>query len=612
MATTIKSTDLDFDTIKNRLKDYLKAKEEFRDYNFEAAGMSNLLDVLAYNTHFNGLLANFALNESFLNTAQLRSSVVSHAEALGYVPRSYSSAVAYVNISIQINEIVKPASITLPRGTTFTSSIGDKTYTFRTLETYAATPDESGVYEFTTTTGSNSIPVYEGIERTKTFFVGETSESQVYVIPDVSADINTFLVRVLETAGSALSSAETYDNLANAVTIEEDSRFYQVKEVPNGNYEVLFGDGISTGKRPESGNKIVITYLTPSGPDANDADGLTASSDLRVNGVDYPIQCITETAASGGAFKESIESIRQNAPIKFASQQRLVTADDYTAQIFSKYNSYLDDVISWGGQDNDPPKYATTYVGLKFKEGISDTLQQNIKNDIVNNLTKSLAIMSVETEFTDPVTTFLEITAFFNFDPDLTNVTPRATENTVKDLILQYFDDNLKKFSKVFRRSNLIAQIDDLDEAILNSRMEVKIQQRFQPVLGSELGYKLSYPVSIANPDDENYIITSNRFLIGTTICSIRNRLGSNRLEIADGAGNILVDNVGFYTPGIGTIQLEGFGPSSVLNDTVIKMSAVPANQSTVRPLRNYIIDIDDALLVANAQIDYQTTQVTL
>jgi hypothetical protein len=612
MATTIRSTDLDFDTIKNRLKDYLKEKDEFRDYDFEASGLSNLLDVLAYNTHMNGLIANFALNESFLNTAQLRSSVVSHAEALGYVPRSFTASVAFLNISIQITSSERPSSVTLPRGTTFSTSIGDTTYTFRTLEAYSATPDASGVYEFVTSTGDTSIPVYEGIERTKTFFVGEVSEGQVYVIPDVSADINTLLVRVLPTSSSSLSAAVTYEDLSTAVSITQTSRFYQIKEVPNGYYELLFGDGVSTGAAPTSGNKIVVTYLTPAGPDANGAATFEASSDLRVDGTDFPISVIVETASSGGSFKESIESIRQNAPIKFASQQRLVTPEDYTSQIFSSYNAYLDDVISWGGQDNDPVKFATVYVGLKFKDGISDALQQDIKNDIVNNLTKNLSIMSVETEFTDPVTTFLELSAFFNFDPDLTNITPRATENTVKELILDYFDINLKKFGRTFRRSNLLAEIDDLDQAILNSRMDVKVQQRFTPITGSSLGYRLNFPVTLASPDDENRILTSNRFTLSGKTCFIRNRLSSNRLEIATVAGEIVVDNVGFYEPGTGVVQLEGFAPTAIESATEIKISVIPANQSTLRPLRNYILDIDEGLLSARSQIDFQTTQISL
>ena len=150
MATTIQSTDLDFDTIKTRLKDYFKRQSEFTDYDFEGSALSNILDVLAYNTHFNGLTSNFALNESFLNTAQLRSSIISHAEALGYVPRSYSSALAKLTLSITIAADDRPTSIELPRNTKFTTSLNDVSYTFQTREKYVATPSTAGVYTFKT------------------------------------------------------------------------------------------------------------------------------------------------------------------------------------------------------------------------------------------------------------------------------------------------------------------------------------------------------------------------------------------------------------------------------------------------------------------------------
>ena len=173
MATTITSTQLDFDLIKGKLRDFFKSQSEFSDYNFEASGLNNILDVLAYNTHFNGLLANFALNESFLTTAQLRSSLVSHAESLGYVPRSYSSSQAKLDISVTVTDTNRPSTIQLDRNTRFTASVDDVSYTFQTREDFIATDDGSGNYQFLTSTGEQDIPVFEGTEKTKTFFVGD-------------------------------------------------------------------------------------------------------------------------------------------------------------------------------------------------------------------------------------------------------------------------------------------------------------------------------------------------------------------------------------------------------------------------------------------------------
>ena len=610
MATSIKSTELDFDTIKSRLKDYLRAQDQFQDYDFEGSGLSNLLDVLAYNTHFNGLLANFALNESFLNTAQLRSSMVSHAEALGYIPRSYTSSKALVNLSLSITALTRPTSIALPRGTSFTTTVAGESYTFSTLETYNATDDGSGVYNFVTRASETSIPIYEGITKTKTFFVGEVNESQVYVIPDVTTDTNSLQVRVYDTAGS--SSFVAYTNLKDAVRITANSTYYQIKEVPNGYYEVLFGDGVSTGKRPVAGNKIVITYLSTVGPAADGAQTFTPSADLRVGGVDYPITVTTDAVSSNGTFKESIESIRQNTPLAFASQKRMVVAEDYKAQILANYSAYLDDVIAWSGADNDPVVYGKVYVGLKFKDNIAEDTQAEVKTDIINTLSANFAVMSIDTDFTDPVETYLELQVNFNLDPDLTDRTPRATETLVKSLVQDYIDTNLKRFGKVFRRSLILTQIDDLDQAILNSRMAVKVQQRFTPVTGQSLSYTVKFPVALATPDDVNRIITSGRFVFDGEQCKIQNRLNSNKLEIVNLDGVVKVDNVGEYNDTTGTILIQGFNPTAITGGTELKISAVPVNQSTIRPLRNYIIDIDSEVLEATAQIDYQETRLTL
>ena len=610
MATLIKSANLDFNTIKTRLKDYLKAQSEFADYDFEGSGLSNILDVLAYNTHLNGLTANFALNESFLNTAQLRASVVSHAEALGYVPRSYTSSKAQVNLAITITTADRPTSVTLPVGTSFTSTVAGVSYTFRTREAFTATDDGSGTYEFKTSTDSEDIDIFEGTEKTKTFFVGETDETQIYVIPDITTDINSLIVRVYETAGS--STFESYTDLRKAIRITSDSKHFQIKEVPSGTYELLFGDGKSTGKTPTAGNKVEVSYLSVVGSAADGAATFTPVSTLTVDGVEYTIAVTTATESAGGAFKESIESIRQNAPIYFASQQRLVTAEDYKAQILANYSAYLDDVVSWGGADNDPVEYGKVYVGLKFKSNISAATQSDVKDEIVNELTDNLSIMSITTEFTDPTETFLELETFFNFDPDLTNLTPRATENLVFDKMQSFFTTNLNKFGKVFRRSNLLSEIDDLDEAILNTRMTVKAQQRFTPVTGQSQTYTIKFPMAIANPDDENRIVTTSRFEFNGRTCFIRNKLSSKKLELVDINGNVQVDNIGDYDTGNGRVTLTGFNPVTVEGGTVMKVSVTPTNQSTIRPLRNYTLNLDTGLSFAQSQIDYQNTQLTL
>lgn len=605
MATSIKSTDLDFDSIKTRLKDYLRRQDEFSDYDFEASGLSNILDVLAYNTHFNGLTTNFALNESFLNTAQLRSSIISHAEALGYVPRSYASSLAKLAVSITITDPNRPSLITLPRNTQFATSIDSVSYTFQTREAYVATPDTSGTYVFKTTDGLADIPVYEGIEKTKTFFVGDVSDSQIYVVPDLTIDTTTIRVRVFDTAVS--STFDTYTNIKSATRITAASTHYQIKEVPNGYYEVIFGDGVSTGKAPLAGNKIVIDYLSTKGPEANGAS--IFSTTAQVSGVN--VINTTSSAAAGGSYREGIESIRQNAPLYFTSQRRMVTAEDYTAQILTNYGSYIDDVTSWGGADNDPPVYGRVYVSLKFKSDVDDATQLDVKSRIITELTNNFAVASIDTIFIDTQTTYLELSTTFNFDPDLTSNTSGATQNLIQTSINTFFSNNLQKFGSVFRRSNLLTIIDDIDEAVLNTRISVRIQQRLVPTLGIAKNYNINFPVPLVGTDDTFKIITSSRFTFNSKSCQIENRLNSNTLQIVNTGGAVEVDNIGSFDAIAGRVDLVGFNPTSIAGDS-IKITATPANQSTIRPLRATVLDIDSVASKASAVFDYQETQVSL
>ena len=609
MATIIRSTQLDFDTIKARLKDYLKQQSEFSDYDFEASGLSNILDVLAYNTHFSGLISNFALNESFINTAQLRSSVVSLAEGLGYVPKSYTSSQAELSLSVQITASDRPTAITLPRNTQFTSAVAGITYTFQTRESFTAIDSGTGFYQFINSTDNDSIPVFEGAEKTKTFFVGDTGDSQIYVIPDISMDHSTMRIRVFNTSSSPLF--DTYTNINKAVRITDNSTFYQIKEAPNGYYEIIFGNGIATGKRPVAGNKIVIDYLSTFGTVANGATTFTPTTTFAVNSVNYNLAVVTTTSSSGGAYKENLESIRQNAPISFISQRRLVTAEDYKGQILANYGAYLDDVIAYSGSDAVPPIYGIVYVSLKFKDNINTNIQQNVKDEIRLELSANMAVMSIFTEFIDPIETLLDIQTTFNLDPDLTNATAQAIQNIVQTTINNYFAANLGKFDKVFRRSNLLTIIDAIDPAILNSKMDIKMKQTFIPVLNSSQAYTINFPAAIAEPQPLIPVVLTSQFTFNSQTCFIKNQGSSFKLQVVSVDGTIEVDNVGSYNPVNGIIDIVGFKPSSI-EGNFISLTVIPANQSTIKPLRNYVIDIGTALSSSRAILDYQNTSVNI
>jgi hypothetical protein len=609
MATTIKSTDLDFQNIKAGLKNYLKSKSEFADYDFDASGLNNILDVLAYNTHINGLTANFALNEAFLPTAQLRSSVVSHAETLGYQVRSRTTANALVGLVVNLSGVSgRPPQIQLPSGWQFTSSIDGVSYTFRTLETFFAKDNGSGLYQFKTTAGSNDIPIYEGVEKTKTFLVGEADERQVFVIPDETIDTSIATVQVYDTASS--SNYVSYTKLSEAVSIDANSTVYSIREAPNGFYELNFGDGISFGKKPDAGNKVVVTYLSSAGPEANAGDSFTSNSNLTVNGIGYTVSVTTNNESSGGALKQSIESVRQLAPIAYAAQQRLVTSSDYKAIILSNFPQ-VSDCNVWSGDQNVPIDYGAVYVSLNFPTTTSQTTKDVVKANIVTNFTDNLSVVSMTTKFTDPTDVFLELNTQFDFDPALSGFTLAGTETSVYNYMLNYFNTNLNSFNTIFRRSNLLTEIDALDQAILSSRIDVKVQLRIEPTVGVIENFELAYPMKIASPDDEIYSVSSSIFDYEGAVAQIKNKLNSTTLQIIDIDGNVLLDNVGEYKPLDGKVNIIGFSIDAFIGgDQYLKISVLPDNPSVIKPLRNYVLKLDTSESSATATIDRQTTSL--
>jgi len=607
----IRSSDLDFDTIKTNLKTYFQKQSEFNGYNFEGAGLSNILDVLAYNTHLNGLIANLAINESFLNSSQLRSSVVSHAENLGYSPKSKTAAEATVNLSLDTTDTAT-AVVTIDKFATFTGVAEGVTFTFQTLEDVSAVNDGAGNFSFQTGAGSTSIPITEGSVITKTFIVGETTEDQVYVIPDPNLDTKTLAVEVFDTVTS--STSNTHNNINDSVRIDADSRVFIVRETPNGFFEVLFSDGKVLGKAPEAGNKIEIKYISSNGADANDISTFEAESVVSVSGVNYSLAVTTVSNSAGGSDKETIQSIKFNAPNNFTSQQRMVTSEDYTALISERFSSVIDDVAAWGGEDNIPKEFGKVFVSLKFKDNISDSVQSNTKSKIVSELSDNLAIMSIDTEFTDPIDTFLETTTTFNFDPDQTSSSLENMQSLVDTAIADHFTNKLNRFDSVFRKSVLLTTIDGLSPAILDSGMTVKMQRRLSPTLNTVKNYTITYPSVLAEPDDVNVIIQSTRFLFsGGVECVIKNKLGSNILQVFNNATqDILQDNAGTYDTFTGTISLVGVNIESIVGGDTIKFTAVPLNDDTIRPLRQYVLQHDATVSASAGTQDFQNTKTTI
>ena len=610
--TTIKSTALDFTAIKNNLKVFLSQQDEFTDYNFEASGLSSVLDVLAYNTHYNGLIANFALNESYLGTAQLRSSLVSLAEGIGYIPDSMNASQGIVNLSLNLESLTnRPTVVTLASGVKFDAVVDGTSYVFQTQEEIKARDNGSGSYSFTTADNVADIKVFEGTSTTKTFNITAQTENAAYIIPDEKIDIDTAIVRSFETPSS--TAFTTFTDLRKATSLTSSSTVYILKETPKGEYEITFGNKTVLGRSPVAGNKVTVEYLSVSGADANGAKVFTPQNQVTVNDQNFALQVSTVSNSFGGSDKETIESIRTTAPFQYATQNRAVTAEDYATLVQRNFGSLLQDISSFGGEDALEPEFGVIFLSLLFSNAIEndtisgEAIKQATKDSIVS-LFKDLSVASFDIKFTDPIISFIETNVFFQFNPNLTTLTENTIKDNVQNTVAQYFADNTGKFKQSFRRSNLLTLIDSVSPAILSSRMEVKMQRRFTPTLTAIQNHTLRYPQNIADTDDVNFRVTSTPFTFGGKTCIVRNRLNSNILEVFDTVNTeVIVDNIGSYATD--TVSIVGLQVDAIPSgDTFIKVSVVPENQSFVTPLRQDVLNHD----VSNSLVEVVEVDVNV
>jgi len=607
MVTTIRSTDLDFTTIKNNLKLSLKNNTEFKDFNYEGSGLSNLLDVLAFNTHYNALIANMALNESYLTTAQLRSSVVSLAEAIGYMPASKAASSATVNLSVNTGNLVgRPSVLTLPRGTKFNTTVDDIAYVFETTGTITATDDGFGLYVFKDNLDRQNITIKEGANVTKTFIVSEDSIDSVYVIPDKNIDTTTAFVSVFDDLNTTTFS--TFTDLKQADTIDDQSKLYILRETPNGFYELSFGDGFTLGKAPQAGNKIVVEYLSTNGPIANGATAFTPTAQVNVPTATgsnlFNLTTTTITKSVSGSEVETLESIRKNAPFSYASQNRMVTASDYATLVKRNFGFLIKDIQAYGGEDAVRPEYGCVFLSIVFKDDVTQETIDKTKGDIIA-LGKQLQVITFDIKFEDPDTTFLETSVFFQFNPKFTSSSVQEIQSRVDDVVTNYFTNNTGLFDQSFRRSNLLALVDEVDPSVLSSRAELKLQKRFVPFIGTTESATIRYASPIAEPDPVKNTITSTPFFLDGNRVEIRNKINTTKLQLIQTTdGSVYVDNIGEYAPSTGIVSLTGIKVDTIIGgNDFIKISADAANPSVSSPGQNQIVVFDDGPSFVQATI---------
>ena len=427
-------------------------------------------------------------------------------------------------------------------------------------------------------------------------------------------DTNSTVVTVFNSPTS--DQSEEYTPLSRAITVNAKSTYYTIREAPNGTYELNFGDGVTFGKSPEAGSKIVVTYSRTVGATSNGCKAFTTTAAFTIGGTAYAVSIVPQANSAGGADRQGIESIRQNAPSAFAAQQRLVTPDDYKSTISSNFPT-VSDVSVWGGQDNVPIAYGEVYIGLDFNTGLSDAAKTVIKNSIKTNFSDNLSVMSITPVFVDPIETFLELHTVITVNPDLTSKSPQTLENNTRDAITDHINTKINGFTKTFRRSNLLTEIDEIDAGILNSKMDVKVQVRLVPVLNEPTSYTVTFPMAILGEGSQQINVESTTFDVTGVNgkCKIVNKIGSTILQIVNVDDNdaVVTDNLGDYLPSTGVLNLNNFN-LNLINAGVnfLKFSAVPQNQATIPMLRNFVYKHDPSRIIVNHAIDRQGVRVTL
>ena len=501
MATTVSKnrlnvTELDYDQIRTNLKTFLQGQSTLSDYDFEGSAISTLIDVLAYNTFYNAFNANVQANELYLDTAQVRNNVVSHAKSLGYVPRSRTSA--FANIDVTVNSPSgTPASLTITRGTKFSTTISNKKYNFVNLTASTISP-VAGVYKF------SNLQINQGTLKTFTYIVDDSDTRQKYEIPDTNIDTASMVVKVFPNAASSQSAI--YSLVTNIVNVTGTSEVYFLQEGLDGKYEIYFGDN-SFGKKLSAGNVISVEYLVTEGGAANNATSFVMEGNIEGN---TNVNIALVDKAAGGATREDIESVRFNAPLSYLSQNRVVTADDYVTIIKNQYAN-AETVSVWGGEENDPPEYGKVFVSIKPKN--ASTLTASQKAFIADSILKPKNIVSITPELIDPSFLYIKLGVFVKYDPNLTALTSGELSQKVRNVISTYNDTNLKKFDGVFRHSQLLSDIDNADAAILNSTVNVRIQKRVVPTLNQALKYTVNFDNGFfSNIGATDSIISSSEF----------------------------------------------------------------------------------------------------
>ena len=597
MAVTRKRlsvTEFDFDEVKDNLKIFMRNQTEFKDYDFEGSGLSALLDVLAYNTHYLGFNANMLANEMFLDSSQLRSSVVSHAKTLGYTSRSATAAKATIDVFLNTSN----PTATMPAGTIFTASVGDTSYQFVTTQNITSVINGSTI-EFA------GVIIYEGSYVSTRYTVNTQNVEQRFLINDDRADTTTLRVRVQNSLSD--STLTTYTLATDIAALTSTSNIYFLQEVEDGKYEIYFGDGV-LGSSLEDSNIVIMDYVVTNKGAANGATTFVSAAAIdTVNSVNVRVV----SPATGGSEPESIESIKYNAPLDFASQGRCVTTEDYKTyvrQLFANTQS----VSVWGGEDgsfsnvtgaSDIAEYGKIFISVKSITGLN--LNETQKAQLVSDLSQ-YTVASLTPVIVDPSVLNLIISVNFKFDSNATTKNAGALESIVSSTITNYNNDYLKVFNSVFRHSQFTSLIDASDTSILNNVTTIALGSFYTPDTSGTYSFTVHFGNQLYHPHDAHNstsggIIASTGFYIQDNTNEMffdEDGSGNLRIYYLDSGArtyyDLLAGTVNYIN---GLISVNPIYITTVSNvddnvSTSIRITASPASVDIVSK-RNQIIEID-------------------
>jgi hypothetical protein len=570
-------SDFDFDNIKSNLKTFLQNQPEFSDYNFEGSGFAVLLDTLAYNTHYLGFNANMLVNETYLNSADIRKNIVALAKMIGYTPSSVRAPVSTIDITVNN---ASGSSILMNKGTTFTSSVDGTSYNFLTNEDITITP-LNGVYKF------SNVNLYEGTLVTFKYTVDSTDTDQKYIIQNLNADTSTLKVTVQNSVSD--STLNTYTLATGLRNITDTSKIYFLQETDNGKFEVYFGDGV-IGKKLEDGNIVILEYIVTNKDEANGAKTFELAGSI---GTFNNVTISTKANAQGGSEAETKESIRFNAPLQYTSQDRAVTATDYESIVKTLYPNALS-VSAWGGEDDETPVYGVVNIAIKAASG--STLTETVKELIPYN------VASVRPIIVDPETTSIVLSSVAKYDKKGTSKSADTIKSEIVTAVTNYNTTTLQKFDGVFRFSKLTGLIDDVDTNILSNITTINMRKNFTPTIGSSTKYDVYFRNAIYNPHSgHSSVLSSTGFKVTGSDNEMFLDDDSNgnvrRYYLVSGVKTYANNTQGTINYETGQVTLNSLNVASISNirnavSTVIEITVKP-NSNDIVPVRNQVVEID-------------------